>query len=129
MAVGRVITYGTFDTMHWGHINLLKRAKSLGDTLIVAVSTDRFNQQKGKMSYHGFDERVGFVSAIKYVDQVIAEDSWDQKVQDVIQYDIDIFVMGDDWLGKFDYLTTMCEVIYLPRTEAVSSSVIKSFFK
>lgn len=99
----KVLTYGTFDLLHWGHINLLKRAKDLGDHLTVAISSDEFNKIKGKEAYHSFENRKMILESIRYVDKVIAEDNWDQKVQDVINNDIDVFVMGDDWEGKFDF--------------------------
>ncbi|MEI3147286.1 MAG: glycerol-3-phosphate cytidylyltransferase [Merdibacter sp.] len=121
----RVITYGTFDLFHIGHLNLLKRAKALGDYLIVAVSSDEFNLQKGKVCKIKDTDRMQIVEAIKYVDQVIPETSWDQKIEDVKKYDIDVFVMGDDWKGKFDFLKDYCEVVYLPRTEGISSTQLK----
>lgn len=121
----KVITYGTFDLLHKGHIKLLERAKQLGDYLIVAVSSDEFNERKGKKAYHSFEDRRLIVSSIKYVDEVIPENDWLQKVEDVQKYNIDIFVMGDDWKGKFDFLKDYCEVIYLPRTEGISTTKIK----
>ncbi|MBA2871222.1 glycerol-3-phosphate cytidylyltransferase [Anoxybacillus calidus] len=122
----RVITYGTFDLLHYGHINLLKRAKQLGDYLIVALSTDEFNKIKGKESYFSYEQRKLLLEAIKYVDEVIPEENWDQKINDVISYKIDVFVMGDDWKGKFDFLKDYCEVVYLPRTPEISTTKIKS---
>ncbi|HFJ9359314.1 glycerol-3-phosphate cytidylyltransferase [Bacillus cereus] len=121
----KVITYGTFDLLHWGHINLLKRAKDLGDYLIVAVSSDEFNKLKGKKSYHSFENRKMILEAIRYVDEVIPEHNWQQKVEDVMKHNIDIFVMGDDWEGKFDELGAYCEVVYLPRTAGISTTKIK----
>ena len=121
----RVITYGTFDLFHIGHLNLLKRAKALGDYLIVAVSSDEFNLQKGKVCKIKDTDRMQIVEAIKYVDQVIPETSWDQKIEDVKKYDVDVFVMGDDWKGKFDFLKDYCEVVYLPRTEGIASTQLK----
>lgn len=121
----KVITYGTFDLLHYGHINLLKRAKEFGDYLIVALSTDEFNLQKGKKCYFSFEERKKLVEAIRYVDLVIPEKSWEQKVSDVKEFKIDIFVIGDDWKGKFDFLKKYCEVIYLPRTPEISTTKIK----
>ena len=121
----RVITYGTFDLFHIGHLNLLKRSKALGDYLIVAVSSDEFNLQKGKVCKIKDTDRMQIVEAIKYVDQVIPETSWDQKIEDVKKYDVDVFVMGDDWKGKFDFLKDYCEVVYLPRTEGISSTQLK----
>lgn len=124
----RVITYGTFDLLHYGHINLLKRAKSYGDYLIVALSTDEFNwEQKQKKCYFSYEKRKQLLEAVRYVDLVIPETSWDQKREDVHDYHINTFVMGDDWVGKFDYLRDEgCEVIYLPRTPEISTSQIKS---
>ncbi len=98
----KVITYGTFDLLHWGHINLLKRAKDLGDYLIVAVSSDEFNKLKNKKSYHSYENRKMILEAVRYVDEVIPEHNWEQKVKDVVNHDVDIFVMGDDWEGEFD---------------------------
>lgn len=121
----KVITYGTFDLLHWGHINLLKRAKSLGDYLIVAVSSDEFNAMKNKKAYHSFEHRKMIIEAVRYVDEVIPECSWGQKEQDVVNKDIDVFVMGDDWSGKFDSLQEYCKVVYLPRTVGISTSKIK----
>ena len=112
----KVITYGTYDLLHYGHINLLKRAKSLGDYLIVAISTNEFNEIKGKKCYFSFEERKQLVESIRYVDLVIREDSWEQKIDDIKEFKIDTFVMGDDWKGKFDYLKDYCQVVYLPRT-------------
>lgn len=121
----RVITYGTFDLLHWGHIRLLERARALGDYLIVATSTDQFNALKHKEAYHSFEHRKYILEAIRYVDKVIPETSWDQKIQDVKNYNIDIFVMGDDWKGQFDFLKDYCGVVYLPRTEGISTTKIK----
>ncbi|ENQ3107028.1 Glycerol-3-phosphate cytidylyltransferase [Bacillus sp. 491mf] len=121
----KVITYGTFDLLHWGHINLLKRAKSLGDYLIVAVSSDEFNKLKNKKSYHSYENRKMILEAIRYVDQVIPEQDWEQKVKDVKKHDVDVFVMGDDWEGEFDFLSDYCEVVYLPRTAGISTTKIK----
>lgn len=126
----KVLTYGTFDLFHVGHLNLLKRAKELGDYLIVAVSTDKFNwEEKGKVCQIKDVDRMAIVEAIKYVDEVIPETCWEQKVQDVQKYDVDVFVMGDDWKGKFDFLKEYCEVVYLPRTEGISSTQIKQELK
>lgn len=123
----RVITYGTFDLLHYGHINLLRRARSLGDYLIVALSTDEFNwNEKHKTSYFSYAERKAMLEAIRYVDLVIPEESWEQKSTDVGKYDVDIFVIGDDWEGKFDFLKEQCEVVYLPRTPEISSSKVKA---
>jgi glycerol-3-phosphate cytidylyltransferase len=121
-----VITYGTFDLFHIGHLNILKRAKSLGDYLIVAVSTDQFNAIKGKKCTYPYEHRAEIVRAIKYVDQVIPEDNWDQKSTDISSNQVTIFVMGDDWKGKFDFLKDQCEVVYLERTESISTTEIKN---
>lgn len=121
----KVITYGTFDLLHKGHIHLLRRAKELGDYLIVALSTDEFNARKGKKAYYDYEHRKIVVEAVRYVDEVIPEVSWEQKVADVKKYDIDIFVMGDDWRGEFDFLRAHCDVVYLPRTAGISTTKIK----
>lgn len=121
----KVLTYGTFDLLHWGHINLLSRAKDLGDHLTVAISTDEFNAIKNKKSYHSFENRKLILESIRYVDKVIPEKTWDQKIRDVVDNNIDVFVMGDDWEGKFDFLKEYCEVVYLPRTIGISTSKIK----
>jgi len=121
----RVITYGTFDLLHYGHINLLKRAKDLGDYLIVAVSSDEFNELKGKKSYFTFEERKHLLEAIRYVDLVIKEEDWKQKETDIEFYQVDTFVMGNDWEGKFDELKEICEVVYLERTPEISTTKIK----
>ena len=127
----RVLTYGTFDLLHYGHINLLRRAKALGDYLVVAVSTDTFNEIKGKKAYHNYETRKMMLEAVRYVDLVIPEENWEQKIDDVKKYDIDIVVMGSDWAGsdRFDYLKEYCEVVYLPRTEGVSTTKIKEELK
>ncbi|EEO1934061.1 glycerol-3-phosphate cytidylyltransferase [Listeria monocytogenes] len=125
----KVITYGTFDLIHWGHICLLERAKALGDYLIVAISTDEFNRIKHKEAYHNFEHRKLILEAIRYVDEVIPESNWEQKLEDVKNRDIDIFVMGDDWEGEFDFLKPYCEVVYLPRTDGISTSKIKDDLK
>ena len=126
----RVITYGTFDLLHYGHINLLQRAKQLGDYLIVGLSTDEFNNKKGKKSYFSYDDRKIILESIRYVELVSPEENWEQKVQNVKDYNIDILVMGDDWKGKFDFLTREgCEVIYLPRTPEISTTQIKETLK
>ena len=122
----KVITYGTFDLLHYGHINLLQRAKELGDYLIVALSTDEFNwDEKQKKCYFTYEERKRLLEAIRYVDLVIPETCWEQKAEDVKEVKVDIFVMGDDWEGKFDFLKEYCEVIYLPRTPEISTTQIK----
>ena len=126
----KVITYGTFDLLHYGHINLLRRAKELGDYLIVALSTDEFNwNEKRKKSYFSYDKRKKLLEAIRYVDLVIPEENWDQKISDVKEFKVDTFVMGDDWKGKFDFLTDYCEVVYLPRTPEISTTQIKEELK
>ncbi len=122
----KVITYGTFDLLHVGHINLLRRARELGDYLVVAISTDEFNAIKNKKAYYSFEDRKQILEAVKYVDKVIPENTWEQKIKDVTENNIDIFVMGHDWEGKFDFLEDYCEVIYLPRTEGISTTKIKS---
>ena len=123
----KVITYGTFDLLHYGHVNLLQRAKQLGDYLIVAISTDEFNlNKKNKKCYFSYEERKRLVEAIRYVDLVIPEEDWEQKISDVKEYKVDTFVIGDDWEGKFDFLKDYCEVVYLPRTEGISTTKIKS---
>ena len=121
----KVITYGTFDLLHYGHISLLKRAKELGDYLVVALSTDEFNAIKGKKAHFSYKERKMILEAIKYVDEIIPENNWEQKVEDVRENNIDVFVIGDDWKGKFDFLNEYCQVVYLPRTEGISTTQIK----
>jgi glycerol-3-phosphate cytidylyltransferase len=122
----RVITYGTFDLLHYGHINLLRRAKALGDYLIVALSTDEFNsEQKGKNTYFTYEERKKLLEAVRFVDLVIPEKNWDQKVKDVQEYRVDTFVMGDDWKDKFNFLQDFCDVVYLQRTPEISTTKIK----
>ncbi|MBS4178108.1 glycerol-3-phosphate cytidylyltransferase [Lederbergia citrea] len=122
----KILTYGTFDLIHIGHINLLRRAKDLGDYLVVGLSTDEFNEEKKKESYHSYEDRQIILESIRFVDEVIPEYSWDQKIKDVLDHNIDIFVMGDDWKGHFDFLEKHCEVIYLPRTLGISTSKIKT---
>ena len=124
----RVITYGTFDLLHYGHINLLRRAKALGDYLVVALSTDEFNwNMKQKKCYFPYEQRKELLEAIRYVDLVIPEENWEQKVSDVKEYHIDTFVIGDDWTGKFDFLKEQgVEVVYLPRTPEISTTQIKN---
>ena len=119
-----VITYGTFDTFHYGHIEILRRSRLLGDRLIVAVSSDEFNKQKGKKTIFPLEKRLEWIKSIKFVDHVIIENSWEQKVNDINFYNVDILTMGDDWKGKFDNLP--CKVIYLERTPEISSSAIKN---
>ncbi|WP_148624164.1 glycerol-3-phosphate cytidylyltransferase [Aliarcobacter cryaerophilus] len=120
-----VLTYGTFDMFHIGHLNLLNRLKSLGDKLIVAVSTDEFNSIKGKKTLIPFEQRALIVQNIKCVDMVISEENWEQKIDDIKKYNVDIFAMGDDWQGKFDFLKDYCKVVYLPRTQNISTTELK----
>ena len=123
----RVITYGTFDLLHYGHINLLRRAKEQGDYLVVGLSTDAFNAQKGKKSYFSYEQRKLLLESIRYVDLVIPEECWEQKRNDIHEYHIDTFVMGDDWEGKFDFLREEgAEVVYLARTPEISTTQIKN---
>lgn len=126
----RIITYGTFDLLHYGHINLLKRSKELGDYLIVALSTDEFNlKSKNKKSYFDYEKRKTLLEAVRYVDLVIPEEKWEQKIDDIQIYHIDTFIIGDDWAGKFDFLKSYCEVVYLTRTPEISSTKIKEDIK
>jgi glycerol-3-phosphate cytidylyltransferase len=122
-----VLTYGTFDLLHYGHIEILRRAKEFGDRLIVGLSTDKFNETKGKKCVFDFDKRRALLESIRYVDEIIPEDNWEQKIQDIKNFKIEVFVMGDDWAGKFDFLKPSCEVIYLPRTKEISTTMLKSF--
>ena len=121
-----VLTYGTFDLTHVGHINILRRSRALGDKLIVALSTDEFNLGKDKRSVFSYSERKTILEAIRYVDKVIPESSWDQKKQDIIDNKVDIFVMGDDSKGRFDELSELCKVVYLPRTADISTTYLKN---
>lgn len=123
----RVLTYGTYDLLHYGHIRLLKRAKELGDYLIVALSTDEFNEIKGKKAYHNYETRKKMLEAIRYVDLVIPENDWNQKINDVKEYHVDVTVMGGDWKNdqRFEVLKDYCKVVYLPRTEGISTTKIK----
>ena len=125
----KVITYGTFDLLHYGHINILKRAKELGDYLIVGLSTNEFNELKGKKCYFSYEERKKLLESIRYVDLVIPETNWEQKVQDIQEFKVDIFVIGNDWKGKFDYLNDLCRVEYLNRTPEISTTKIKNDLK
>ena len=127
----RVLTYGTFDMLHEGHINLLRRAKALGDYLVVAVSTDEFNAVKAKKAYFPYEARKKIVEAVRYVDLVIPEENWDQKINDIKEYHIDIVVMGGDWAGsdKFEYLREYAQVVYLPSKEGISTTKIKTDLK
>ena len=127
----RILTYGTFDLLHYGHIRLLQRAKALGDYLIVALSTDEFNEIKGKKAYHNYETRKKMLEAVRYVDLVIPEENWEQKINDVKEYKVDVVVMGSDWANsdKFEYLKDYWEVVYLDRTEGVSTTKIKNDLK
>lgn len=120
-----VITYGTFDILHVGHINLLRRARALGDRLVVGLSTDDFNRGKHKSSLLDYRNRKTVLESIRYVDEVFPEQTWDQKAEDIRRYAAQVFVMGEDWAGKFDFLTEWCEVVYLPRTAEISTTEIK----
>ena len=120
-----VITYGTFDLLHLGHIKMLHRLGELGDRLIVGVSTDEFNQSKGKKSLYNYEARAQIVQAIKGVDHVFPEKSWDQKREDIDHFNVSIFGIGDDWRGEFDFLEDCCEVVYLPRTPNISTTALK----
>lgn len=122
----KVITYGTFDLLHYGHINLLRRAREQGDYLVVALSTDEFNVLKNKKAYYSYEKRKLLLEAIRYVDEVIPESTWEQKRDDVKRLGIDVFVMGDDWAGKFDFLSDLCKVVYFPRTPEISTTQVKS---
>ena len=125
MAERTVLTYGTFDLFHVGHVRLLKRLAALGDRLVVGCSTDAFNAEKGKRATMSFDDRAAILRACRYVDLVIPERAWNQKARDVRLHRADVFAMGDDWVGSFDFLRPLCEVVYLPRTEGVSSTEIR----
>ena len=120
-----VITYGTFDLFHVGHLRLLERARSLGDRLVVAVSTDEFNAGKGKRTLIPYKDRAAIVQAIRFVDEVIPETNWAQKTDDIQRFNVTTFVMGEDWKGKFDELKEHCEVVYLPRTDGISTTELK----
>lgn len=124
----RVLTYGTFDLLHYGHIRLLRRAAALGDYLVVALSTDEFNAGKGKKSFYPYDVRREMLESIRYVDLVIPERCWEQKIDDVKNYGIDVCVMGGDWAGsdRFEYLREYCDVVYLDRTPGISTTQVKA---
>ncbi|MRJ76388.1 glycerol-3-phosphate cytidylyltransferase [Aeromicrobium sp. SMF47] len=124
-----VLTYGTFDLFHIGHLNLINRLAELGDRLVIGVSTDEFNAGKGKTSVVSYEDRARIIASIKGVDLVIPETSWDQKVSDIKEHDVDVFAIGDDWRGKFDDLKELCEVVYLPRTDGISSTEIKQMLR
>lgn len=122
-----VLTYGTFDLLHYGHIRLLLRARALGDRLVVGLSTDAFNEnQKHKRSFQPYEERRGYLEALRCVDLVVPEECWEQKADDVRRFGADVFVMGDDWRGKFDFLKPLCEVVYLTRTPEISSTQMRA---
>jgi len=121
----RILTYGTFDLLHIGHVRIIKRAKSLGDKLIVGLSSDEFNLLKGKKAVYSYQERKEILESLEDVDLVIKEDSWEQKIDDIKKFNIDILVMGDDWDGKFDYLKKYCKVMYLKRTENISTTEVR----
>ncbi|MEP4404954.1 MAG: glycerol-3-phosphate cytidylyltransferase [Paracoccaceae bacterium] len=125
----KVITYGTFDTLHYGHILLLKRAREMGDHLTVALSSDSFNSNKQKVSHFDYAQRRALLEAINYVDVIIPEHNWEQKRHDIVANGIDIFTMGDDWTGKFDFLSDLCEVAYLSRTPRISTTAIKQIHR
>jgi len=125
MTMKTILTYGTFDILHVGHINLLRRSRALGDRLIVGLSSDEFNRGKHKSSLLNYENRKAVLESIRYVDLVIPENSWEQKIEDVRKYSADVFVMGHDWEGKFDFLSEYCEVVYLPRTADISTTDIK----
>ncbi len=129
--IRRVLTYGTFDLLHYGHIRLLKRAAELGDYLIVALSTDEFNAGKGKNSFYSYGVRKEMLEAIRYVDLVIPEENWEQKASDVEKYNVDVVVMGGDWAGseRFEYLKEYCDVVYLDRTDGISTTDVKKELK
>ena len=125
----KVLTYGTFDLFHYGHLRILERAKKFGDYLIVAVSTDEFNMIKGKRCTYPYEHRAKIVEAIKFVDEVIPERNWEQKIDDIKNNKIDVFVMGNDWKGKFDELKEYCDVQYLERTNDISTTEVKENIK
>lgn len=121
----RILTYGTFDLLHIGHVRIIKRAKSLGDKLIVGLSSDEFNSLKGKKAVYSYQERKEILESLEDVDLVIKEDSWEQKIDDIKKFNIDILVMGDDWDGKFNYLKKYCKILYLKRTENISTTEVR----
>ncbi|EGR1835810.1 glycerol-3-phosphate cytidylyltransferase [Vibrio cholerae] len=121
-----IITYGTFDLFHVGHARLLQRLKAMGDKLVVGLSSDEFNLKKGKKSFFSYEERKEILLSTKYVDEVFMESKWEQKINDIVSYNADIFAIGDDWKGKFDFLSEYCDVVYLERTDNISTTQIKS---
>lgn len=121
-----IITYGTFDLFHYGHVELLKRLKAMGDKLIVGVSTDEFNALKNKKAFYTYEHRARILEAVRYVDEVIPEHNWEQKIEDVKRYNVDVFAIGDDWKGKFDFLKDYCDVVYLERTPNISSTQLRN---
>jgi glycerol-3-phosphate cytidylyltransferase len=123
-----ILTYGTFDLLHVGHVRLLRRARAMGDRLIVGLSTDDFNLLKGKKSFYSFIRRLEILKAIRYVTIIIPENSWEQKERDIKRYSASVLVQTTDWRGKFDHLRSLCKVIYLPRTKGISTTLIKSAF-
>ena len=129
MTMTTVLTYGTFDLFHIGHLNLINRLAELGDRLIIAVSTDEFNAGKGKTSVVSYEDRARIIGSIKGVDLVIPETSWEQKATDIVEHGVDVFAIGEDWAGKFDELKELCEVVYLPRTDGISSTEIKQMLR
>jgi glycerol-3-phosphate cytidylyltransferase len=129
MTMTTVLTYGTFDLFHIGHLNLINRLSELGDRLVIAVSTDEFNTAKGKTSVVSYEDRARIIASIKGVDLVIPETSWEQKATDIVEHGVDVFAIGDDWTGKFDELKELCEVVYLPRTDGISSTEIKQMLR
>jgi glycerol-3-phosphate cytidylyltransferase len=128
VASKRILTYGTFDLLHYGHIRLLRRAAELGDYLVVALSTDEFNAEKGKESFYSYEKRKEMLEAVRYVDLVIPEKSWDQKPGDVREHRIDVVAMGDDWAGspRFECLRGLCDLVYLERTSDISTTQVKA---
>lgn len=121
-----IITYGTYDLFHIGHVRLLQRARQLGDRLVVGVSSDEFNTLKGKKSIMPYQDRAEIVGALSCVDETFPEHNWEQKAQDIVRHQASVLVMGDDWTGKFDHFKSLCEVVYLPRTAGISSSEVKA---
>jgi glycerol-3-phosphate cytidylyltransferase len=121
-----VLTYGTFDLLHYGHLNIFARARSYGDRLFVGLSTDKFNALKNKRAQQSYEERYSLVSMCRNVDFIFPENNWEQKAHDIERFGASVFVMGDDWKGKFDFLKSKCEVVYLPRTSGISSTLIRS---